>query len=70
MSSMDKRAALVWLIAVASAIGLWVLMTGGPALAGENAGGDLCRGRQLSEPGAQAPDWPTTWKWSWDRGTG
>ena len=33
MSSMDKRAALVWLIAVASAIGLWVLMTGGPALA-------------------------------------
>ena len=35
MSSMDKRAALVWLIAVASAIGLWVLMTGGPALAEE-----------------------------------
>ena len=33
MSSMDKRAALVWLIAVASAIGLWVLMTSGPALA-------------------------------------
>ena len=35
MSSMDKRAALVWLIAVASAIGLWMLMTGGPALAEE-----------------------------------
>lgn len=33
MSGMDKRAALVWLIAVASTIGLWVLMTGGPALA-------------------------------------
>ena len=35
MSGMDKRAALVWLIAVTSAIGLWMLMTGGPALAEE-----------------------------------
>lgn len=69
MSSMDKRAALVWLIAVASAIGLWVLMTSGPALA-EKMLVEICveEGSYLNL--RAVPDWPTTWKWSWDRGTG
>lgn len=36
MTSKDKRAARAWLVAVMAAIGLWILMTGGPALAKKN----------------------------------